>query len=437
MINSAYFKKSLIIILICLALAGAVWLGFFYRENLRGIWPALKSPPEDIAKLLPPAAVNETGFPLKLPAGFSAQGGPIFGWKISIFAKGLENPRVMAYDPAGNIVVSIPSQGKVVALPDKNGDGAADEIITVAEGLNRPHGLATRCTERCEFYIAESDKVAVYDYDTENLKATNKRKIIDLPGGGNHFTRTILFMPAPDDYKLLTSVGSSCDVCAETDWRRAKILISNADGSDLKVFADGLRNSVFMAIHPVTGKIWATEMGRDWLGDDLPPDEINIIEEGNWYGWPWFYGKNIEDYDFSPYSRPQFAQAPVPSHIDIPAHSAPLGLAFFPEEGWPEEYWHNLLVTYHGSWNRNVPTGYKIVRYKLDERGNYLGEEDFISGWLAKDGALGRPVDILIQPGGVIYVSDDKAGVIYKIFLTLSGDRAFINKTDINNKEKE
>lgn len=415
-------KKIIIIILAVFVLDIAVWLAVFYWRNLRGIGPAISPPSQDITKLLPPArpqpgeggpekpsqlpaGVNETEFPLKLPAGF----------KISIFAKGLGNPRVMTYDPAGNIVVSIPAQGKVVALPDKNNDGIADEIVTVAEGLNRPHGLATRCTEKCEFFIAETDKVAVYDYDARTLKATIKRKIIDLPGGGNHFTRTILFMPAPNDHKLLTSVGSTCNACEEKDWRRAKILISNADGGDLKTFASGLRNSVFMTIHPVTGKIWATDMGRDFLGDDLPPDEINIVEEDEWYGWPWFYGKNIEDYDFSPYSRPSFAKEPKPSHVDIPAHSSPLGLAFIPEEGWPQEYWHNLLVAYHGSWNRTVPTGYKIVRYKLDEQGNYLGEEDFISGWLTSEGTLGRPVDILVQPGGIIYVSDDKAGVIYKI----------------------
>lgn len=180
-----------------------------------------------------------------------------------------------------------------------------------------------------------------------------------------------------------------------------------------------------MAIHPVTGKIWATEMGRDFLGDDLPPDEINIIEESEWYGWPWFYGKNIEDYKFSPYSRPIFVKEPKPSYIDIPAHSAPLGLAFFPANSqWPEEYWNNLLVAYHGSWNRTDPTGYKIVRYKLDTQGNYFGDgstsspqvEDFISGWLKNNGAtLGRPVDILIQPNGSIYISDDKAGVIYRV----------------------
>jgi len=169
-------KYAVIFIFIFLLVAGA-WLGYFYWQNLRGLGPALKPPPEDIAKLLPPEkpaqvppAINETEFPLKLPAGF----------KISIFAKGLESPRVMTYDPAGNIVVSIPAQGKVVALPDKNSDGVADEVVTVIDGLNRPHGLATRCTEKCEFFIAESNQVAYYDYNTKNLKTFNKRKIIDF-----------------------------------------------------------------------------------------------------------------------------------------------------------------------------------------------------------------------------------------------------------------
>lgn len=345
---------------------------------------------------------------LKLPEGFSA----------SIFAKNLVNPRAMAYDPAGNLIVSITSEGKVVALPDKDGDGIADELIIVAEGLSYPHGLAVRCTDSCELYVAETDNVSVYDYDVSNLKAINKRKIIDLPRGG-HYTRSILFMPAPDDNKLLISVGSSCNACNEEDLRRAKILVANADGSDLKEFAKGLRNAVFMAIHPVTGKIWATEMGRDLLGDNIPPDEINIIEEGKNYGWPICYGKNIHDDEFDKnvyFRNPCMEPFETSSHIDIQAHSAPLGLAFAPEEGWPQEYWFNAFVAYHGSWNRSVPTGYKIVRYKLDAEGGYLGEEDFITGWLQKDGSvLGRPADILIQPGGVMFVSDDKAGVIYRI----------------------
>ena len=348
----------------------------------------------------------------------------------------------MTHDPAGNILVSITKQGKVVALPDRNGDGATDAAIPVIEGLNRPHGLAFRGSK---LYIAEADQVATYDYDATTLKAANKKKIIDLPAGGNHFTRTILFTP---DDKLLISVGSSCNVCTEKDWRRAAVLSTNPDGSDLKIFASGLRNSVFMALHPVNGKIWATEMGRDLIGDDIPPDEINILEERQYYGWPYCYGKNILDTFFHNYDhehvRPHcVAPFEIPSHIDIPAHSAPLGLAFFPaaqqgkaslapserEEKWPEEYWHNLLVAYHGSWNRTEPTGYKIVRYKLDSQGQYLGEEDFITGWFtpptagqAQEGALGRPVDIMIQPGGKIYISDDKAGVIYRVAYNAPND---------------
>ncbi|TSC67932.1 MAG: hypothetical protein G01um101466_598, partial [Parcubacteria group bacterium Gr01-1014_66] len=286
-----------------------------------------------------------------------------------------------------------------------------------------------------------------------------KKKIIDLPDGGRHFTRTITFMPLPsqisseeiwegepDHEKLLISVGSSCDVCDETDWRRAKILIANADGSDLKEFAKGLRNSVFMATHPVMGKIWATEMGRDLLGDNLPPDEVNIVEEGKNFGWPICFGKNIHDAKFDP--APEQARYGAgknvcdvfaPSYIDIQAHSAPLGLAFFPEDppsreatdgqvGWPQEYWYNLLVAYHGSWNRTDPTGYKVVRFKLDAQGNYLGDgsagspqgEDFISGWLiepgiTEGGALGRPVDLKFGPDHALYISDDKAGVVYRV----------------------
>ncbi|MFY9462356.1 MAG: PQQ-dependent sugar dehydrogenase, partial [Candidatus Sungiibacteriota bacterium] len=418
----SHWKKLVLIAVAALVIIAAT--GFwpnavFYWKNFRGAKVFFEKPPEDIAKI-----INTTGMPLVLPAGFS----------ISLFAKDLGNPRVMTWDPAGNLAVSIPDQGKVVALPDRNADGVADEVITVAQGLNRPHGLAVRCTERCQLFIAETDKVTVYDYEYDESRRlhfpVNGRKIIDLPGGGNHFTRTLLFMPEPNDHRLLISAGSSCNVCVEKDERRAKILISNADGSEPKEFARGLRNAVFMAIHPVTKKIWATEMGRDLLGDDLPPDEIDIVEAGKNYGWPICYGKNIHDTDFDPapgQARYGAGKNPcaefMPSYIDIPAHSAPLGLAFIPEEGWPQEYWYNLIVAYHGSWNRSVPTGYKVVRYKLNERGEYLDvdstgspqAEDFISGWLTDKGVLGRPVDILIQPGGIMYISDDKAGVIYRV----------------------
>lgn len=348
--------------------------------------------------------------PLTLPRGFS----------ISVFAENLGKPRVIINAPNGGFLVSIPDQGKVVKIADKDGDGKAEEIKTIVDKLNRPHGLLLKCYDenQCQLYVAETSQVSLFDYDLVNDQALNKKKIIDLPDGGGHWTRTIIETPWDEREKtqLLISVGSTCNVCNETDWRRAKVLIADLDGNNLREFAAGLRNAPFMAIHPVTGNIWVTEMGRDWLGDDLPPDEINILAEGQDYGWPICYGQNIHDNDFD---KNQYIQDPcagkIPAHIDIPAHSAPLGLAFIPEEGWPEDMWYDLLVAYHGSWNRSTPTGYKIVRYRLDAQGNYQSEEDFISGWLNDGSLLGRPVDILIQPGGVMYITDDKAGVVYRV----------------------
>lgn len=389
--------KKLIIIIFLAVIAVIFYFGFKFYSGIKPL-------------IFPPPKINsELGF-LKLADGF----------EVSVFAKNLGGPRVMTFDPDGNLLTSITSQGKVVALPDKNVDAMFDETITVAEGLNRPHGLAFLCQgaadeQKCWLYIAETDNISRYDYDHTLMKAVNKVKIVDLPGGGQHFTRTLVFGP---DGRLYVSIGSSCNVCLEDDPRRAKIFSMKPDGTDFKEFARGLRNAVFFTWHPVTGKMWATEMGRDFLGDNLPPDEINVIEQGKNYGWPICYGKNVHDADFDKnvyFRNPCMEPFETQSFADIPAHSAPLGLAF---EKFGEGY--DLLVAYHGSWNRTEPTGYKIVRYKLDEKGNYLGQEDFITGWLKEgDGAYGRPVDILIQPDGVIYVSDDKAGVIYKVHRVL------------------
>ena len=356
--------------------------GIFFYNNFRSAKPVV------IPTQPPGPAVNQTEFPLTLPDGFS----------ISIFAKGLGSPRVLAWDPNSTLLVSIPSQGRIVAIADRH--------VTVADGLNRPHGIAFLGST---LYIAEAHQVATYDYDQTTHRAINKKKIIDLPGG-YHFTRTIGF---DRDGKLYIAVGSSCNVCVDGE-HRAKILVANADGTNLKEFASGLRNSVFFTWHPSTSQLWATEMGRDLIGDDIPPDEINIVREGKFYGWPYCYGKNTEDKTFTPSKSCQGAQ---PSHIDLQAHSAPLGLAFIPP-GWPSEYRDDLLIAYHGSWNRTEPTGYKIVRAKLDAQGNYEATEDFITGWLAGDGALGRPVDLLFGPDGSLYISDDKAGVIYRVTQT-------------------
>ena len=378
--------------------------------------PALRAPfgrpPADITEYLPqdsvPAgAINETNFPLKLPPGF----------RISIFAKDLPAARVMRFDRFGNLWVSRTRDGAVTLLEVRDGRVVnRDDIFT---GLKNPHGLAFDPEQGLQLYIAEEHRVwrvATYSDDPGE-------DVLDLPtAGGGHFTRTITFGP---DKKLYVSVGSSCNVCREADERRASIIRVDTQTKQSEIFARGLRNAVFFNWHPVTGALWATEMGRDWLGDELPPDEVDVVEEGgpstalgvNDYGWPVCYGKNVHDTDFDKnvYVRDPCADK-KPSAIDIPAHSAPLGLAFIPpNSAWPKDYWYDLLVAYHGSWNRSSPTGYKVVRHKFDSRGDYNGVEEFITGWLTPSGALGRPVDILVEPGGVAYISDDKAGVIYRL----------------------
>ncbi len=394
--------------ILVVVVAGVVWAAPLVMRTLTGVLPLLSRahipllPGTENAAIIVPA--------LTIPAPFA----------IQVFAKDLGDPRVMVRDPAGKLVVSLPTEGKVVALPDVNADGVADNVIVVAEGLKKPHGIAFHDGK---IYIAETDQVAAYDYDEESFRATGKQKIVDLPTDGynQHFTRTLHVLKEASGDRLLVSVGSSCNVCHENDPKRASILLMNFDGTNVTTFAKGLRNSVFMATNPSTGALWATEMGRDLLGDDIPPDEINIIKKGKDYGWPICYGKNIHDtaFDKNTYIRaPCTEPYEQPSVIDIPAHSAPLGLAFVPEEGWPAAYQFNLFVAYHGSWNRSEPTGYKVVRYKFAEDGTFLGVEDFLTGFFKDDEVLGRPADILIEPNGMMFVSDDRAGMIYQITLS-------------------
>lgn len=397
--NKRLLQISILLVVIALGTGGTV----FYKKYLSGVKPALFNASSNIADLV------EQGKPLSHSDEF----------ELSIFAENLKSPRVLVFDPHGTLLVSLPGEGKVMALPDTNRDGKADRTVTVADGLNKPHGISFRTHDDRKIYIAETDGVRVFDYTPGQMKATNGRRLVQLPDGGRHFTRTILFLPPPQDNIMLISVGSSCDTCIEEDWRRAKILAYDMDSENLKVFASGLRNSVFMSIHPATKSIWATEMGRDFLGDNLPPDEINIIEKGKDYGWPYCYGKNIRDDAFrNDVTDRSICESKEPSFIDIQAHSAPLGLDFFPSSGWPEKYRHTLLVAYHGSWNRSTPTGYKVVWFHVDAEGRFLGKQDFITGWLQEDNtSLGRPVDVNITDNGTMYISDDKAGVIYLLSL--------------------
>ncbi len=386
-----------------------VWFGYVYYQDFRGVKPAISEPDENITELVTKYRQGQIDkFPLKFPENFS----------VAIFAQDLPKIRDMVFDSKGTYMwVSQTKEGIISKLKVENYDVVRQDVIF--ENLNNPHGLAFDPADDNILYVAEEDKLSKVNLETEKWQ-----KLLDLPTDGvatSHFTRTIVFGP---DGRLYLSVGSSCNVCEEKENFRAKIISMNKNGGDVKVFASGLRNSVFFAWHPVTREMWATENGRDRLGDDLPPDEINIIKEGQNYGWPICYGKNVHDTDFD---KKQYLKNPceepeqTESYIDLPAHVAPLGLAFVPaNSGWPEEYWGDLLVAKHGSWNRSEPVGYNVTRIKLDENGNYKGSapemEDFVSGWLTKDNeSLGRPVDLYVENNGIVYISDDKAGVIYKV----------------------
>ena len=340
---------------------------------------------------------------LKLPEGFH----------IAAFAQ-VDGPRMMFFSPGGTLLVSESGEGKVEALPDAKHTGKAERAVTVLEGLNEPHGLAFF---EGKLYVAENDKVRRYDWDEANLRATNPKAIANLPGSGGHSTRSLVFR----GNKMYVSAGSSCNVCIEKDPRRAAVMEFNPDGSGQRIFAKGLRNAVGLAVNPKTDTVWVTVNGRDWLGDDLPPEVIvDLGKNGGDGGWPYCYGDRVPDPNFTKPGDNR-CQSVIPPKVQMQAHSAPLGLAFYEGTMFPPEYRNNVFVALHGSWNRNVPTGYKVVRVKLDEqRQPQGGAEDFITGWLApgemkKGRWMGRPVGIVFGGDGSMYLSDDSGGVIYRV----------------------
>lgn len=329
---------------------------------------------------------------LRVPAGF----------QVSVFAPNLSGVRYLVVGPPpGNVVyASRPDAGVIVKLPDVNRDGVADSAVIVARGLRGPFGIAFRGDT---MYVAEARKVTRFDPGG----AAPVTIVPRLPSGG-HATRTVVFGP---DGKMYVSVGSSCNLCDEADSMRAAVLQFNPDGSEGRVFARGLRNSVGLAFHPTTGELWATNNDRDNLGDDIPPERINIVHDGRYYGWPQCYLPGVRN--------PEYATADCskvePPAITLQAHSAPLGMTFYAGTRFPRDYRGDAFVAYHGSWNRTVPTGAKVVRVRV-ENGRPVGVEDFIVGWQRPDGSRwGRPVGVVTAPDGALLVSDDMGGKIWRI----------------------
>lgn len=344
---------------------------------------------------------GETGVAsLKLPPGF----------EIDVFAQGFTDPRFMAVAPDGTLFLAERGADRIVALPDPQHTGKAAERRVVVEGLNNPSSLIFHDGM---LYIGEESQVSRFTLDEQHRVTEREVVIPDLPEGGNHITRTVLIGP---DNMLYVSVGSTCNVCQEEDERRAAIWVYNLDGSDGHLYARGLRNAVGMAVNPWNDEIWVTNNGRDYLGDDSPPETIYALEDDGDYGWPHCHAGDIIDPEFGQNGS---CEGVIPPLAKMQAHSAPLGLTFYNNDAFPQEY-QGLFVAFHGSWNRSEPTGFKVVFVPLDEQGNISGQlQDFATGWLInEDNRSGRPTDVVAGPDGSLYVSDDAAGLIYRITYT-------------------
>jgi uncharacterized protein (TIGR03437 family) len=320
------------------------------------------------------------------------------GFQVSIYARGLGSARLLAFSPTGVLFVS-DSGGRIRAVPQ------ADRVVTFASGLRQPHGLAFRGDD---LYVAENHRIIVFRNATHpSLTGGSPEFVADLPSvGGGHSTRTILW---DSEGRLIATAGSTCNICNESDPRRAAAMRFQPDGSGMEIFARGLRNTVGIAVHPLTGEIWSVDNGGDNLGDNLPPEEVNILRAGQDYGWPRCYGDGGRYPGFS-----GDCSSTTPPELNMQAHSAPLGLGFYTGDMFPAGYRNDAFVGFHGSWNRSEPTGYKVVRI-LASSGRATGSEDFLTGFLNGRTTSGRPVHAITGPDGALYVSDDMNGFVYRV----------------------
>jgi len=337
---------------------------------------------------------------IKLPAGF----------RISYFAQGVSGARELAVGADGTVYVGSKEQGKVYALPDKNHDGKADEVIVIAKGLNSPNGVALR---QGSLYVAEINRIIRFDNIAANLKKAPKPAVVyaKLPADEWHGWRYIAFGP---DGLLYVPVGAPCNSCQPTKPVYATINRLNADGTGFQNYAKGVRNTVGFDWHPVTKELWFTDNGRDNLGDDQPADELNRAPKaGLHFGFPYFFGGDVADPDFGP---GQSADNFVKPARKLGAHVAALGMKFYTGRQFPAAYRNQILIPEHGSWNRSQKSGYRIMLVKLDAAGTKAQSyEPFAEGWLQGQQPWGRPVCLLVLPDGSLLVSDDQNDAVYRI----------------------
>ena len=328
------------------------------------------------------------------------------GFKISVFASGLIGARLMTVSPEGVLLVARRRTHEVVALPDRNKDGIAEPEV-ILTGQTNAHSLAFRGGY---LYIATTPAVMRVRW-TNGAPDGTPSVFVDLPTStpAVHTSRTLNFGP---DGRLYVSIGSSCDVCAEGDPRRTTIQVYDADGKG-RPFATGLRNANGFDFDPSTGRLWAGDNGQDGLGPDFPPDEINLVEEGKHYGFPFFIGNNRPNPTPVSESVPASLSAVAPA-LELPAHVASTDVRFYTGTQFPAAYRNALFLAMHGSTAIPAKVGYKVIRVRMKD-GRPDGFDDFVTGWV-KDGVVsGRPAGLATGADGALYISDDNKGFIYRV----------------------
>ena len=343
------------------------------------------------------------------------------GFEIKIYADDVENARSMAISPLGTIFVGNRNEDNVFALKDTDGDNVIDKKYLITNKLkNMPNGVAFYDGD---LYVAEVNKIWKFENIEENLSYADKfdeyleEPILisdDFPSDRHHGWKYISFGP---DGKLYVPVGAPCNICESRNEIYASITRMNSDGSNREIYVKGVRNTVGFTWHPETKQLWFTDNGRDMLGDNIPPCELNMVTgKDQHFGYPYCHGSDIGDPEFGgEYSCSDFVM-PVQN---LDPHVAPLGLKFYTGKMFPDEYKGDIFIAEHGSWNRSKKIGYRISRVKI-ENNKSVGYETFIYGWLddEEQEAWGRPVDILILEDGSMLISDDKANAIYRVTYT-------------------
>lgn len=333
------------------------------------------------------------------------------GFEISIYADDVPNARGLALGDDGMVFVGTGPEGKVYAVTDANHDGKADHTFVVAENLNMPNGVAYKDGS---LYVATIGRILRYAQLAGHLANPPAPVVVydKLPTDTEHGWKYLRVGP---DNKLYTAIGAPCNICQPGNELYASLVRLNLDGSHFEIIAHGIRNTQGFDWQPNTHALFFTDNGRDYLGDDSPPEELNQWSAvGDHFGYPYCHGGNVTDPKFGHLKKCADFKPPV---WRFKAHVAPLGIRFYQGKQFPAPYQQQLFVAQHGSWNRSEPQGYQVVLVKF-VGGNPVSEQGFISGWLTDDAVLGRPVDILTLDDGSLLISDDKLGVLYRVTYT-------------------